>query len=154
MFSHKVETVILCLILIYAMIVIIQIMFEEDSDQISTPILVIEIIILVVFMIEIALKILAMGIVYLKDWWNIFDIIVVLACFIFAILELAVPSLEGNTFMRFRAILRLLRILIMFRKFNEYRQIREKRKLQKFMKMFQSPVEKACEILGNLKQQE
>ena len=67
-------------------------------------------------------------------------------------LELLVPSLEGNIFMRFRVILRLLRILIMFRKMNEYRKIRENRKMSKLGKLFQTPVERACEILKLLKE--
>jgi hypothetical protein len=76
------------------------------------------------------LKIYAFGMKFLKDGWNIFDIIIVLICFALTLIEISDPGLISAGFIRFSGILRLLRIVVMFRKVNEMRKMREKRKVK------------------------
>ena len=54
----------------------------------------IEVGILIVFNFEVCLKFFAIGTNFLKDWANVFDILIVCSCFILAILELKYPELE------------------------------------------------------------
>ena len=124
MFSKRMETIILVLILLYACLVFVHLIFEDGyNDDLKLAMLWVEVFILIIFIIEISLKFFAFGIAFLKDWANIFDILIVVCCFILALIELAVPDLKDASFMRFRAILRLLRIVVMFRKMNEMRKI-------------------------------
>ena len=124
MFSKRMETMILVLILLYACLVFVNLIFEENYDNnIHITLLRVEVFILIVFIIEISLKFFAFGMAFLKDCSNVFDIFIVVCCFILALLELAMPELQDTEVMQFRAILRLLRIVVMFRKMNEMRKI-------------------------------
>jgi hypothetical protein len=128
--SKVIDIAVLILILIYAVIVFMSISFEDTVEEVETEVLILELVILCFFLIELMLKIYAFRIPFLKDGWNIFDIIIVIICFIMTCIQLADRDLIEASAVRFTGILRLLRIVVMFRKVNEMRKINEKQKVK------------------------
>jgi hypothetical protein len=128
--SKLVDITVLILILIYAGIVFMSISFEDTVEEVETEILILELVILCFFLIELMLKIYAFRIPFLKDGWNVFDMIIVIICFVMTCIQLADRDLIEASAVRFTGILRLLRIVVMFRKVNEMRKINEKQKVK------------------------
>ena len=152
MSSKQMDTFILVLIIVYTVIVFANVAFEEEINEYKIYVNVIELIILSLFGIEIGLKIWSFGLPFLRDGWNIFDIIIVIICFILTCIDIAEPDLISSGFIRFSGILRLLRIVVMFRKVNEMRKMREKRKIRPMNKNlnFTSPAEQVIDIIEGL----
>ena len=152
MSSQKLDAIILAFILVYTVIVFINVSFEDNISDYKIYILIVELVILTIFGIEISLKICAFRMVFLKDPWNIFDIIIVILCYILTIIEIEEPGLVDSGFFRVSGILRLLRIIVMFRKVNHMRRIRQKRKVKNKIGTFTmtTPAENVIEILENL----
>ena len=105
-------------ILIYTVIVFVNVSFEDSIEDYRIYILITELVILSIFAIEIILKLYAFRVVFIKDPWNVFDIFIVICCFILTIIEIEEPGLVDSGFFRVSGILRLLRIIVMFRKVN------------------------------------
>jgi cAMP-specific phosphodiesterase 4 len=85
-------------------------------------------VVLGIFVVEIIFHTYAFGLFYLKDYWNIVDIIVIAISIAFVILDLTVKSssiLKG--ILKIRGIFRLLRVFILIRKLNIVRMKRELR---------------------------
>jgi voltage-gated sodium channel len=80
--SKVVDITVLLLILIYAGIVFMNIVFEDTVEDSQTEILILELVILSLFLVELVLKIYAFRLPFLKDGWNVFDIIIVVICFV------------------------------------------------------------------------
>jgi voltage-gated sodium channel len=78
MSSKQMDMFILILIIIYTILVFANVSFEEEIDEYHIYLNVVELIILSFFGTEICLKIYAFGVKFLKDGWNIFDIIIVI----------------------------------------------------------------------------
>jgi voltage-gated sodium channel len=97
--------------------------FQEELEDSLYELLIIEYIILILFVVEIALKTYAFQLKFLKDGWNIFDIIVVLVCFGLTTAELIDTDNVKSGIFKFTGFLRLLRIVVMFRKITEMRNI-------------------------------
>lgn len=152
MTSKSMDTFILALIIIYTLIVFAYISFEEEIEDAKLSINIVELVILTLFGIEIGLKIYAFGLNWLKDGWNIFDIFIVIICFMLTIIDIVEPDLIASGFIKFSGILRLLRIVVMFRKVNEMRKMREKRKMKNRVNSlsFTSPAEQVVDILEGL----
>lgn len=92
---------------------------------------------------------------YLRDVWNIADIVVILLSIAFVLLDLLIEdnsSLSG--FLKIRGIFRLLRVFILIRKLNVVRVRREVRKKNIYSSLgydLRSPLEKVLEILTDLR---
>ena len=80
--SRWMELIIFVLIVVYALIIIVSLSFNEQLEGVQTELLLFEIVLLTLFLMEIGLKIYAFQLNYIGDGWNIFDCIVVLGCFV------------------------------------------------------------------------
>lgn len=80
------------LIVVYTLIVLLQFGLEETvfarNPHIEEVFFIIELVILGIFVIEILLHVYAFGKMYLQDYWNISDIIVIFLSFVFVILDM------------------------------------------------------------------
>lgn len=103
--------------------------FEDELEDSKEIFEIIELVILFIFLLEIGLRIIAFGHVYIKSFWNIFDIIVVLLCSIVVVLNLVDNDLTDSSFLKVGVLLRLLRLLVVFRKVNDLRVRNERRVL-------------------------
>jgi hypothetical protein len=88
----------------------------------------IELSILGIFVVEIALHIIALGKLYMKDYWNVFDLAVILLSVAFVLIDMLVDNNVLQGFLKIRGVFRLLRIFLLIRKLNT---LRVKRELQK-----------------------
>jgi hypothetical protein len=80
----------------------------------------VELSILGVFIFEILLCVWAFGCFYLSDWWNIFDIIVILLSLAFVLLEMTLDNKKIEGLLRIRGVFRIVRIFVLFRKVSEF----------------------------------
>ncbi len=76
----------------------------------------IELSILGVFIVEIVLSCSAFGKYYILDWWNIFDILIIMLSVAFVLLEMNMENDKLNSILKIRGVFRLLRIFLLFRK--------------------------------------
>jgi Ion transport protein len=77
------------------------------------------------FCCEIFVNVLAYGVLYMKDLWNIFDIIIIILSLAFVLLDLLVNNSTLSGFLRIRSVFRILRIFILVRKLSTLKQRRE-----------------------------
>jgi len=84
-----------------------------------------ELVILIIFIIEILCKIFVFGWKnYFKDPWMIFDAIIILISVILLILDLEMTDSNFKTVSKvLRGIFRFLRLFLVFRKFNQVKRI-------------------------------
>ena len=122
--SKSYDITLVLLIVLYTALVLVQ--FGTDGqdfyDKMQNSLFIAELIILGVFVFDILLHILAYGFLYLRDIWNIVDIVIIIVCLIFVFLDLFIDS--NNSFrslLKIRGIFRLLRIFILIRKLNAVR---------------------------------
>jgi hypothetical protein len=90
---------------------------------------------------------------YWKDYWNIFDVIIIIISLIFVILDWKINNKQLQAFLKIRGIFRLLRIFILIRKLNT---LRIKRDLQKKRQLrfgidLRTPLERVLEILNTVR---
>lgn len=89
---------------------------------------------------------------YLQDYWNISDIIVIFLSIIFVVLDIELGNVSGiRGILKLRGLFRLLRVFLLVRKLNLVRVRREVRKKVEFdfTNDMRAPVEKVIEILIN-----
>lgn len=107
-----------------------------------------------IFVIEILFHIYSYGTLFLKDCWNIADMIVIALSIAFVLLDLLIQSQSAlKNFLKLRGIFRLLRVFILIRKLNIVRIRREvsKRSKSNLGYDIRSPLEKVLEILGDIR---
>jgi hypothetical protein len=131
MFSKLVERLIFLLIVVFAGIVIASVVLQDNLGSAEPYVLSVELGILAVFLLELVLKLCAVGLVFLKDWWNIVDWVVVIASIGLVIVELDDPDKLGYS--ELSATLRLFRLVIAYRKSNEFKRIHHKYKRSTFV---------------------
>ena len=88
----------------------------------------IEMAILFLFCIDIAMHIVAYGMIYMRDCWNFFDVVVIFLNIGFVVLDLTIVDGLLKNFLKLRGLFRLLRIAILFRKLNTVKQKRDRRR--------------------------
>lgn len=113
-----------------------------------------EIAILGVFVVEIFLHVLAYKMLYFKDYWNIFDLVIILVSYLFVFLDMFTDNDSLSSFLKIRAVFRLLRVFLLIRKLNtlkERRDISKKRLILSGGYDLRSPLEMVLEILDNLR---
>ena len=131
MLKSKIYDVFMILLIIsYTLFVLVQFGIDEQDWflKVQNTIYIIELVVLGIFVVEIIFHIYAFGLFYIKDCWNIVDIIVIAISIAFVILDLTVKSssiLKG--ILKIRGIFRLLRVFILIRKLNIVRMKRELR---------------------------
>lgn len=106
-----------------------------------------------VFVIEIFLHFLSFGLLYLKDYWNIFDLVIIILSVAFVLLDMFTNNSVLSGILKIRSIFRLLRIFILVRKLNALRVKREIQKRQVIISGIdiRSPLEKVLDILNSLR---
>ena len=107
-----------------------------------------------VFIVEILLHLFAYGCLYIKDYWNIADIIVILISITFVLLDLSLKSNSSalNGILKIRGVFRLLRIFILARKLSIVKLKRERIKNTNISGYdLVSPLEKVVSILTEIK---
>jgi hypothetical protein len=118
------------LIILYTLLIFVYFSIDcttLDESKVTNIFLYIEISILSIFSIEIILNIIALRSYYMRDPWNIFDIIIIALSIIFVLLDLFINSQALNGILKIRGIFRLLRIFILIRKLNTIRVKRDLR---------------------------
>jgi len=118
----KVETCIILTVVGYAILVLIQLAFQEEihaNKNLKDIINVIDLCILGVFSIEISIKTIVFGWAYMWDIYQLFDALMVVLSIAMGILEYVVVSSWVSQVLSLRGVLRVLRILIIFRRVSE-----------------------------------
>jgi hypothetical protein len=108
------------LIIAYALFVFFFFGFIEDfKDEYNLMAFYItELVIIGIFIIDIVLHIIALGFLYIKEYWNIVDVMVILTSIVFVLTDIFVHSIFIEGFFKIRGILRLLRIFLLISKLN------------------------------------
>jgi hypothetical protein len=158
MLKNKIyDTFMIALIILYTLFVLVQFGIDQQDwfTKVETKIYICELVVLGIFVIEILFHLYAFARLYIKDYWNIADIVVILISIVFVILDLTVssnsPVLKG--ILKIRGIFRLLRVFILIRKLNIVRIKREIRSKTMTSSGYdlRSPLEKVLEILTEVR---
>lgn len=99
------------------------------------------------------MHVISLGKLYLKDYWNVFDLVIIILSLLFVFLDIFVDNDALQSFLKIRGIFRLLRIFLLVRKLNSLRVKRDiqKRKLTSNGYDLRSPLERVLEILNDLR---
>ena len=113
-------------------------------------------VVLGIFVVEIILHTFAYWVLYLRDPWNIADIVIILISIAFVLVDLTAKSnssaLKG--ILKIRGVFRLLRVFILVRKLNIVRMktdIRKKMMSTSSGYDLRSPLERVLEILNDIR---
>lgn len=148
--SKSYDVSMIILIVIYCILIAIYFVLEDilfepnkengepinpDIETLEKGFFVGELVILAIFCLDIALHIFAYGVYYLKDVWNIADLIVILFSVAAVLLDIFVNNETLSGILKIRGLMRLVRIFILLRKVNTIRVKRDRR-----LKMQQSQI--------------
>ena len=86
-----------------------------------------EILILLFFVLDILVHIIGYGLIYLKDYWNMVDAVVILVNIVFVIVDIQVSAGIVKEILKIRGFFRLIRIFVLIRKVNQVKTKRERR---------------------------
>ena len=86
-----------------------------------------EILILLFFVLDILVHIIGYGLIYLKDYWNMVDAVVILVNIVFVIVDMQVSAGILKEVLKIRGFFRLIRIFVLIRKVNQVKTKRERR---------------------------
>mmetsp|Transcript_45376 Transcript_45376/g.33161 ORF Transcript_45376/g.33161 Transcript_45376/m.33161 type:complete len:269 (+) Transcript_45376:178-984(+) len=147
---------VILLIIIYTLLIFVYFALdgtEVDEDEYKVTLYAIEIVILAFFVFDITLHVLAFWLLYLSDWWNIFDLVVILLSIVFVVADMKVDNDTVKNILKIRGIFRLLRVFLLIRKLNV---LRVKRDIQKKKRIsghldLRSPLERVLEILSEIR---
>lgn len=149
--SKLTTTIILWLVLTYTVLIFFRIAYDDMIDAKERTIVIsFELVFLSLFFIEVCLRITAFGITFLKNLWNLFDIIIVVLCIALAAIEIEDPTLIEHNVFRISPLLRLVRLIVMFRKVNQVGKLRAKRKKKVGILEVTSVADKVIEILKSI----
>lgn len=155
--SRPYDVVMIILIILYTLLIFLFFAFDDsffsegDNEKIFY---IIELSILGIFCLEIGLHLVAYRILYVKDYWNIVDIFIILLSLLFVFLDIFVDNQALQGFLKIRGIFRLLRIFLLIRKLStlkERRDISKRRIVLSSGYDLRSPLEKVLEILNQLR---
>ena len=152
--SKPYDIFMIILIVLYTILIFLFFAFADSFFSGSNLVIfyIIELTILGIFAVEIALHIIALLGLYIRDYWNILDLSIIILSFLFVFLDIYVKNSALQGFLKIRGIFRLLRIFLLIRKLNT---LRVKRDMQKRNMTsgydLRSPLEKVLEILTNLR---
>lgn len=155
--SKPLDIFMIVLIIIYTIMVLIFLAlddsFYDNNPKLELSFQIIELFILFIFCVDIGARIYAFRMLFLKDRFNIIDIIIIGVAIIFTILDMVIDNNTASAIFRIRGVFRLLRVALLIRKLDELKQTR-KAKAQGEIDYadFKSPLERTLEILTNLKE--
>jgi hypothetical protein len=154
--SKYYDATMIILIVLYTLLVLVQFgLDEQEFYRNEEPnIFKAELAILGLFIVEIVLHVFAYRLLYLKDYWNILDIMVIKICLVFVLLDLLLDkSVNIKGFFKIRGIFRLLRIFILTRKLNAVRIRRDliKKRMATTSFSLKPPLERVLEMLSDLR---
>lgn len=144
-----VELFFVMIVLAYGVFVLVQITMGEDAlTKYKNVINLTDITVGSILLLEITLKVFAYGTQYLRNGWNLFDGIVIIASFVLGILAaLGAQSELFIKILRLRVILRVLRVLVVFERVKQ-----RSRSIQFVHKgPITSPVEHVLRVLHELR---
>lgn len=114
-----------------------------------------ELIVLGSFCLDISLHIIAYGKYYLIDYWNIFDVIIILINVLFVVLDIYDDEGSFSSVLKLRGLFRIMRILIVFRKINMVKAKTDRRRRINILSgggsEVRTPQEIIIEMLSNLR---
>ena len=150
--SKAIDIFIIVLILLYTLLVIVYLAIEdviEDHRAVELSLQITELVFLFIFCVEISLNLIGFGMFFIKDWWNIADVTVILLAIIFVILDMTLDDSSLSGLFRLRGLFRLLRVGILIRKFDSIRKKSQARKRMQIRDIYHvsSPAEIVNEIL-------
>ena len=88
----------------------------------------VELVILGFFCLDISLHTFAYRMLYLRDKWNILDLVIILFSIAAVLLDIFLDNATVSDILKIRGVMRLVRIFILFRKLNTIRIKRDRRK--------------------------
>jgi len=154
--AKSVDVFIIILILLYTLLVVVYLAIDDEiegSKSAEMALQITELCFLFVFCIEITLNLVGFGCLFIKDWWNIADITVILLAIVFVILDMILDDSSLSGLFRLRGLFRLLRVGILIRKFDSLRKKSQARKRLKNKDIYHvaSPAEIVNEILWDIR---
>lgn len=125
----------------------------QNNSEVEIGLQIVELVFLFIFCIEISLNIIGFGCLFVKDWWNIADITVIILAIVFVILDMTLQNSSLSGLFRLRGLFRLLRVGILIRKFDSIRKKSKARKQMKGRDIYHvaSPAEIVNEILCEIR---
>jgi hypothetical protein len=147
----SVELFFVMIVLFYGVFVTVQLAMEDDVlSSYKLAIDVTDITVGSILLLEIALKVFAYGLHYLRDVWALFDALVIVISFVLGVVAaLGSTSSVVVKILRLRVILRVLRVLVVFER------VKQRSKSMNLMHMnkgaITSPVEHVLRILNELR---
>lgn len=129
MTSIPMEVFIVFVVILFTILVITEISIDEDTrTEFEFELWLADLVILSVMGVEILLKLFAFGTSFLKNKWNLFDAIVVLASIVLNLLTQFLDSIVLLRIVRLRAVLRLFRLVVVYNRVKQttlvYRKLR------------------------------
>jgi len=153
---RQVEDFIIFLVIAYAVLVIVQIAFEEELRSSSTSRLAVnwaDMCILVFFQVEIILKTIVFGWAYIWDKYQFFDAVLISISIGMGIMDFVVVDNDLiHEILSFRGILRIMRILIIFRRVSESQSSLSRIHRSNLGYDISSPVERVIMIMDKMTQ--
>jgi len=116
------------LIVLYTLFVLVQFGIDEQTwfINIENKVYVAELVVLGYFVIEIFVHLMVYRCLYMKDYWNIADVVVIVISIVFVVLDLSIKNNNAlKNILNLRGVFRLLRVFILIRKLNVVRLKRE-----------------------------
>jgi Ion transport protein len=123
--SKPVEIFIILLIIIYTLLVVVYLAIDNiisSNNKVELGLQIFELVLLFVFWVETVLNFIGFGMLFVKDYWNIVDISVILLAVVLVILDISLSGSSLDALIRLRGLFRLVRIGILLRKFDAIRK--------------------------------
>jgi FlaA1/EpsC-like NDP-sugar epimerase len=113
---------------VYAALIILYLVFDDGSvlnDSQMHILYILEIVLLSFFILDITLYLISFRQLYIRDTWNIVDIVVITLSLVFVLVDIFSTNASLKAFLKIRAIFRLLRVFLLVRKLHALRRISE-----------------------------
>lgn len=123
--SKPVDIFIIFLIIIYTLLVIVYLAIDNiisDNARVALGLQIFELVLLFIFCVETTMNFIGFGLLFIKDYWNIVDITVILLAIVLVILDITLSGSSLDALIRLRGLFRLVRIGILLRKFDAIRK--------------------------------
>ena len=102
---------------------------DTNQQDVINVLVFLEIVILLFFVLDILVHIVGYGLIFLKDYWNMVDAVVILVNIVFVIVDTQVDqkNIILKSVLKIRGLFRLIRIFVLIRKVNQVKAKRERR---------------------------
>ena len=129
--SRPVEYFIISLIILYTLLVIVYLAIDNiisDNPKVELGLQIFELVLLFIFCVETLFNFVGFGMLFIKDYWNLIDILVILLAIVLVCLDITLKGNSLDALLRLRGLFRLVRIGILLRKFDAFRKKNAARK--------------------------